>query len=145
MLSRRVIMGVAVCAMHYTGMARMPVHLNADSGGRHRLQRWQLLVPILLFVLIVVIALGYAMLNRRRPRRPGRDRRHIDRPTPAHAGPRRSGQPSQGVDEPAHGLARFQRSASAISAVGVGGAAGRGVERARDVARDRDDLGAAAR
>jgi NO-binding membrane sensor protein with MHYT domain len=58
-----VVMGVAVCAMHYTGMAAMHVHLATtpadDIGGVD--VNW-FLAPIVLFVLIVVVALVSAVM-----------------------------------------------------------------------------------
>ena len=57
------IMAVAVCSMHYIGMSALQVHLNASSNQVHGTGALTFLVPILLFVLLVVVALGYAMLN----------------------------------------------------------------------------------
>jgi NO-binding membrane sensor protein with MHYT domain len=57
------IMGVAVCAMHYTGMAAMQVRLNAVPSDVSGIQAVTFLVPIFVFMLIVVVVLGYAMLN----------------------------------------------------------------------------------
>ncbi len=58
-----VIMGIAVFAMHYTGMTAIHVHLNAEPGKVTGTSALAFLVPILLFVLLVFVALGYAMLN----------------------------------------------------------------------------------
>lgn len=57
------IMAIAVSAMHYTGMASM--HVELDSAGKPLVgtQPFGLLVPILIFVVLIAIALGYAMLN----------------------------------------------------------------------------------
>jgi NO-binding membrane sensor protein with MHYT domain len=57
------IMGVAVCAMHYTGMAAMKVRLHAVPSDVTGIQAVTFLVPIFVFMLIVVVVLGYAMLN----------------------------------------------------------------------------------
>jgi NO-binding membrane sensor protein with MHYT domain len=57
------IMGVAVSVMHYTGMSALQVHLNSTPGQVTGTGALSFLVPILLFVLLVVVALGYAMLN----------------------------------------------------------------------------------
>jgi NO-binding membrane sensor protein with MHYT domain len=57
------IMGVAVFGMHYVGMLAMSVHLNNDNAPVSGVAALTFLIPILLFVLLVVVALGYAMLN----------------------------------------------------------------------------------
>jgi NO-binding membrane sensor protein with MHYT domain len=57
------IMAVAVCGMHYTGMVALRVHLHAVAAPVTGVQPLSLIVPIFIFVLIVVVALGYAMLN----------------------------------------------------------------------------------
>jgi NO-binding membrane sensor protein with MHYT domain len=57
------IMGVAVCAMHYTGMAALQVRLNAVPSDVTGLQAVAFLVPIFVFMLVVIVVLGYAMLN----------------------------------------------------------------------------------
>jgi NO-binding membrane sensor protein with MHYT domain len=57
------IMGVAVCAMHYTGMAALQVHLNTVPRDVTGFQAVAFLVPIFVFMLVVVVVLGYAMLN----------------------------------------------------------------------------------
>ena len=57
------IMGVAVCTMHYTGMAAMKVHLNPVPSDVSGFQAVAFLVPIFVFMLVVVVVLGYAMLN----------------------------------------------------------------------------------
>ena len=58
------IMGIAVTGMHYTGMVALKVapaaHSASVTGG---VSPFTLLVPIFIFALLVVIALGYAMLN----------------------------------------------------------------------------------
>jgi NO-binding membrane sensor protein with MHYT domain len=56
------IMGVAVCGMHYTGMYAMRVRLHNDSATPSGYDAMTFLVPILVFVILVVLALGYAML-----------------------------------------------------------------------------------
>jgi len=57
------IMGLAVCTMHYTGMAALKVHLGAVTGTVSGTEAISFLVPIFIFVLVVVVVLGYAMLN----------------------------------------------------------------------------------
>jgi NO-binding membrane sensor protein with MHYT domain len=57
------IMAVAVCSMHYTGMAAMRVRLDATGRLLAGTQPLGLLVPIFVFVILVAVALGYAMLN----------------------------------------------------------------------------------
>jgi NO-binding membrane sensor protein with MHYT domain len=57
------IMGLAVCTMHYTGMAAMKVHLSPIPNDVTGLQAIEFLVPIFVFMLVVVVVLGYAMLN----------------------------------------------------------------------------------
>ncbi|HEY7176892.1 MAG TPA: MHYT domain-containing protein [Micromonosporaceae bacterium] len=57
------IMALAVCTMHYTGMAAMKVQLNALTTTVTGAEAISYLVPIFVFVLVVVVVLGYAMLN----------------------------------------------------------------------------------
>jgi NO-binding membrane sensor protein with MHYT domain len=57
------IMGVAVCGMHYTGMVALSVQLNPIPGPVSGWDALGFLLPIFVFVLLVVITLGYAMLN----------------------------------------------------------------------------------
>jgi NO-binding membrane sensor protein with MHYT domain len=68
------IMAVAVTAMHYTGMAAMRVHLTTVAKPVTGTTPLTLLVPIFGFVLTVVVALGYGMLNSPS----GRDIEHLD-------------------------------------------------------------------
>jgi NO-binding membrane sensor protein with MHYT domain len=56
------IMGVAVTGMHYTGMAAVRVHLDPVPGPVTGIDALSLLIPILVFVLLVVGALAYAVL-----------------------------------------------------------------------------------
>jgi NO-binding membrane sensor protein with MHYT domain len=56
------IMGVAVCGMHYTGMYAMRVHLHETPTQPTGVDPMVFLVPILVFVIMVAIALSYAML-----------------------------------------------------------------------------------
>lgn len=58
------IMGVAVCGMHYTAMAAMSVHLHDHStlGDPSGASAAALLVPIVLLVIFVVIGLIYSVL-----------------------------------------------------------------------------------
>jgi NO-binding membrane sensor protein with MHYT domain len=57
------IMGAAVLGMHYTGMESLRIHLNTVHTHVTGASALTFLVPILVFVLLVVVALGYAMLN----------------------------------------------------------------------------------
>jgi NO-binding membrane sensor protein with MHYT domain len=57
------IMAVAVCSMHYTGMAAMRVNINPTGTPVTGTQPLVLLVPIFVFVVLVVVTLGYGMLN----------------------------------------------------------------------------------
>jgi NO-binding membrane sensor protein with MHYT domain len=57
------IMAFAVCGMHYTGMFALGVKLHANSAIVNGWDPTLFLVPIFIFVLIVVVVLGYAMLN----------------------------------------------------------------------------------
>jgi NO-binding membrane sensor protein with MHYT domain len=56
------VMGVAVCGMHYTGMAAMHVHLSTEAGNVSGVDVNWFLAPIVLFVLMVVIALASAVM-----------------------------------------------------------------------------------
>lgn len=55
------IMGVAVCGMHYTGMAAMSVRLGAPSFSSDGASAATLLVPIAVLVLLVIGALIFAI------------------------------------------------------------------------------------
>lgn len=85
------IMGVAVCGMHYTGMYAMRVHLHDVSGELEGVDPMTFLVPILVFVMLVAVALSYALLAA--PSKRDRDfqedlrSRLIDPPKPAAAVP----------------------------------------------------------
>jgi NO-binding membrane sensor protein with MHYT domain len=80
------IMGVAVCGMHYTGMYAMRVHLHDTTSELSGVDPMAFLVPILVFVMLVAVALSYAMLAA--PSQRDRDfqkdlrARMIDRPDP---------------------------------------------------------------
>jgi NO-binding membrane sensor protein with MHYT domain len=56
------IMGVAVCGMHYTAMLAMSVHLHPTQGDPSGASAAALLVPIVLLVIFVVIGLIYSVL-----------------------------------------------------------------------------------
>lgn len=56
------VMGVAVCGMHYTGMFAMEVHLHGTGQQLMGATAVALLLPIALLVILVVIALVYAVL-----------------------------------------------------------------------------------
>ena len=57
------VMAVAVTAMHYTGMAALRVKLSTVGHPVPGVSSVTLLVPIFIFVIVVAVALGYAMLN----------------------------------------------------------------------------------
>jgi NO-binding membrane sensor protein with MHYT domain len=57
------IMGVAVCGMHYTGMYALSVQMHTVPSPINGWNSLSFLLPIFVFVLLVVITLGYAMLN----------------------------------------------------------------------------------
>jgi NO-binding membrane sensor protein with MHYT domain len=56
------VMGVAVCGMHYTAMAAVSVAAG-DHAGRHGAMIGTLLIPIIFSVLVVVVMLFYALLS----------------------------------------------------------------------------------
>jgi NO-binding membrane sensor protein with MHYT domain len=56
------IMGVAVTGMHYTGMYAMRVHLHDAPTDLAGVDPMAFLVPILVFVILVAVALTYALL-----------------------------------------------------------------------------------
>ena len=56
------VMGVAVCGMHYTGMASMRVHIVDDGSQVGGVDVNWFLAPIVLFVIMVVIALASAVM-----------------------------------------------------------------------------------
>jgi NO-binding membrane sensor protein with MHYT domain len=57
-----VVMGIAVCSMHYTGMAAMHVQLSGNYADVPGVDVNWFLAPIVLFVLMVVIALVSAVM-----------------------------------------------------------------------------------
>jgi len=59
------VMGVAVNGMHYTGMAGVRVYLQEGSGGREveGVNALAFLGPMMMFVVLVVITLAYALLR----------------------------------------------------------------------------------
>ncbi|GGM24277.1 MHYT domain-containing protein [Dactylosporangium sucinum] len=61
-LAAAAVMGVAVCGMHYTGMAAMHVHLDQAVEPVPGVDVNWFLAPIVLFVLVVVIALASAVM-----------------------------------------------------------------------------------
>jgi NO-binding membrane sensor protein with MHYT domain len=56
------VMGVAVCGMHYTAMLAMSVHLHPEAGEPSGTSAPALVVPIVLLVIFVVIGLIYSVL-----------------------------------------------------------------------------------
>jgi NO-binding membrane sensor protein with MHYT domain len=61
-LGSALVMGVAVCGMHYTGMFAMEVHLHHTGQPATGATAFALILPITLLVIIVVIGLIYALL-----------------------------------------------------------------------------------
>jgi NO-binding membrane sensor protein with MHYT domain len=62
LIAAAAIMAVAVSGMHYTGMTAMHVRMSSTPTQLAGVDPLALLVPIMIFVLLVVIALAYAML-----------------------------------------------------------------------------------
>ena len=62
MVVSALVMGVAVCGMHYTGMLAMRVHVHATGDPRTGATGFALILPILLLVLLVTIGLVAALL-----------------------------------------------------------------------------------
>lgn len=56
------IMGIAVCGMHYTGMYALRIHLDSGVPGASGVTPIEFLLPIMVFVILVLTALCYAML-----------------------------------------------------------------------------------
>ena len=59
-----IVMGVAVCGMHYTGMYAMSVHESGQFKPIVGMTPLTFLSPIVVFVILVTITLFYALLNR---------------------------------------------------------------------------------
>jgi NO-binding membrane sensor protein with MHYT domain len=57
------LMGVAVCGMHYTGMAAVSVDANNHGGQLHGAVVGTLLLPIIVSVILVIVMLFYALLS----------------------------------------------------------------------------------
>jgi NO-binding membrane sensor protein with MHYT domain len=57
------VMGVAVCGMHYTGMAAMRVHLHEGAGPLGGADPVGFLVPTVLFVSAALVVMLYAVLG----------------------------------------------------------------------------------
>jgi len=57
------LMGVAVCGMHYTAMAAVSVHAEQPSLRLHGAGAGTLLLPIIVLVILVVVMLFYALLS----------------------------------------------------------------------------------
>jgi NO-binding membrane sensor protein with MHYT domain len=62
-LGAALLMGVAVCGMHYTGMASVSVDATGHNGGLHGAPIGTMLVPIIVSVVVVVVMLFYALLS----------------------------------------------------------------------------------
>jgi Bacterial signalling protein N terminal repeat len=58
------IMGVAVCGMHYTGMYALRVYVQETTRPIDGLSPITFLAPISIFVIAVVITLALALINR---------------------------------------------------------------------------------
>ncbi|MBO0868370.1 MAG: signal protein [Micromonosporaceae bacterium] len=56
------IMGIAVSGMHYTGMYALRIHLATQAPGVSGVQPIVFLLPIMVFVILVLMALCYALL-----------------------------------------------------------------------------------
>ncbi|MFE3188359.1 MHYT domain-containing protein [Nocardia sp. NPDC059240] len=56
-LSAALVMGLAVCGMHYTGMSAMRAHMSADMSPPEGSQAVQLVTPLFVSVIIVTMAL----------------------------------------------------------------------------------------
>jgi NO-binding membrane sensor protein with MHYT domain len=61
-LASALVMGIAVCGMHYTGMLAMRVHLHGEGPPPSGATAFALVLPIALLVIFVVIGLIYAVL-----------------------------------------------------------------------------------
>jgi NO-binding membrane sensor protein with MHYT domain len=61
-IASALVMGVAVTGMHYTGMYAMEVHLHATGEPLPGSSVFGLIVPIIVLVILVVVALTYAVL-----------------------------------------------------------------------------------
>jgi NO-binding membrane sensor protein with MHYT domain len=89
------VMGLAVCGMHYTGMLAMSVHLHQAGGDPQGASAAVLLVPIVLLVIFVVIGLIYSVLaaptEEDRAAAASVDRLIADRQSPPSAPPRGPG------------------------------------------------------
>jgi NO-binding membrane sensor protein with MHYT domain len=59
-----IIMGVAVCGMHYTGMFAMSVYRDTPTKPITGITPVTFIAPIVVFVLLVSISLFYALLNK---------------------------------------------------------------------------------
>jgi NO-binding membrane sensor protein with MHYT domain len=57
------VMGVAVCGMHYTGMASVSVDAGGHGSVLHGAPIGTMLVPIIISVVLVVVMLFYALLS----------------------------------------------------------------------------------
>ena len=57
------VMGVAVCGMHYTGMASVSVDAGGHNSVLHGAPIGTMLVPIIISVVLVVVMLFYALLS----------------------------------------------------------------------------------
>lgn len=62
-LGAAALMGVAVCAMHYTGMAAVRVEIDKDITSIPGVSPFSLLVPISILACIVITALAYSTIG----------------------------------------------------------------------------------
>lgn len=117
------LMGVAVCGMHYTGMAAMSVRLGPPSLEVTGASAMSLLVPIGLLVLIVigvlVFAIGAAPSEEDFAGRAYIEARQAERDSKAQSAAATSASTRR-----RQGPAMFQRSASLINSSGFSGATG---------------------
>src|SRR5690606_36396164 len=63
MVASALVLGVAVCGMHYTGTLAMEVHLHGAGEPRTGATGFALILPILMLVLLVTIGLVSALLS----------------------------------------------------------------------------------
>jgi len=57
------IMAVAVCSMHYTGMLAVQVRLTGSGGRTHGLEAFELLAPIAIIAFVMILGLAYATVS----------------------------------------------------------------------------------
>lgn len=117
------VMGVAVCGMHYTGMAAMSVRLGPPSSAITGASAMSLLVPIALLVLLVIGGLVFAI-----GAAPSDDdfagRAYLEARQAQRESQTQSAAATSASTRRRQGPATFHRSASVISSSASSGAAG---------------------